>query len=553
MLHAASLVFVAAVLVLVNRRQWFSGDEWAALVLRRLGGGAGSSSVLDPVGGLHWATLPLGVYRGLFHLFGLTTYTPYLLAMIAFQLLVVHLFWRLLLRCGVDRLVALVATTAFGVLGPGEAVLTQSFGVLQTGALALALAALLVAGEEGPWARRDALAALLALASVMWYSGLGIPLVAALGAILVLRRGARVAAGVVAPAAVAFLVWFVAIGRDAAVNEQDEPFMTALRKLVPFVWRGLRGMLDEVTALGGVGAVVIVLLGVWIIVRGRPHAAPWPVSLGLAGAGLLYLSLVDFGRSKLGVAEAVSSRHLYTTAACLLVLGAVAASRLLAPSALRVPIVVVLGAALLLVQVTTLRQDANHRAALEHTLQRRFAAAAAYLREAPDLRLGLQDDYTPTVPRLTANQLRALERDGKLPTDPVTPEELDEARLHLRTGLLERPRTRNTSVRALDEVVGATVETTRRGCVDVTTGAGPNRLRFAAGPPTTIVLGPAEPDLVRLWLVDPDTGARVGPRSLLVHPALPANLFVDAPDEQLEVELPRGSTTELCAPGAGER
>ena len=67
----------------------------------------------------HWVTFPVLIYRALFSVFGVRTYLPYLLVLVVSHLLIAHLLWRLMLRYGVDWLVATGAAAVFMVLGAG--------------------------------------------------------------------------------------------------------------------------------------------------------------------------------------------------------------------------------------------------------------------------------------------------------------------------------------------------------------------------------------------------------------------------------------------------
>ncbi len=102
-------------LVWVNRNQWFSGDEWDLLVRRGIVG-SHALNIFEPHNE-HWVSIPILVYRALFSIFGVRTYYPYLLLMIAVQVLVAHLLWRLMLRVGVDALIATAASAIFVVIG----------------------------------------------------------------------------------------------------------------------------------------------------------------------------------------------------------------------------------------------------------------------------------------------------------------------------------------------------------------------------------------------------------------------------------------------------
>ena len=115
LLHGISLAIALPLLLWIDRHQWFSGDEWDFLVRRGVLGNS-ELSLWQPHNE-HWSTLPILVYRGLFSIFGVRSYLPYLLVLILLHLLVAHLLWRLMLRMGVDWLVATAVAAVFMVVG----------------------------------------------------------------------------------------------------------------------------------------------------------------------------------------------------------------------------------------------------------------------------------------------------------------------------------------------------------------------------------------------------------------------------------------------------
>ena len=114
-------------LLWIDRHQWFSGDEWDFLVRRGVLGHS-ELGLLEPHNE-HWSTFPVLIYRALFSVFGVRTYTPYLVMLIVAHLLAAHLLWRLMMRYGVDWLLATGAAAVFMVLGAGWEDLINAFQV----------------------------------------------------------------------------------------------------------------------------------------------------------------------------------------------------------------------------------------------------------------------------------------------------------------------------------------------------------------------------------------------------------------------------------------
>ena len=81
MFVAVEVAALITILVL-GRHMWFTYDEWDFLAGRR------ATSIVDLFRphNEHWSTLPILVYRGLFHVFGLKTYLPYQLVVVLLDL-----------------------------------------------------------------------------------------------------------------------------------------------------------------------------------------------------------------------------------------------------------------------------------------------------------------------------------------------------------------------------------------------------------------------------------------------------------------------------------
>ena len=113
-MHGLSLVAAALVLVRANWAQWFFGDV-SILVSRDLRH--------DPWRALfaphneHWSTIPVLAWRAVFSIAGLHGYLPYVGVLILTHLLLAHVLWRAMLRCGAGAWVATGLAAVFAVLG----------------------------------------------------------------------------------------------------------------------------------------------------------------------------------------------------------------------------------------------------------------------------------------------------------------------------------------------------------------------------------------------------------------------------------------------------
>ena len=159
--RAAALVFAVFIAVagwaLVARLGnyfWFHGDEWDFLVTRD-GGDLGD---LLPPAQRAPHLVPLIVYRVLWNLFGLRSYTPYQLPVILMHLTAAVLLRAVMRRCRVNPWIATAAASVFVLFGPGEENIIWAFQIGFTGTLVFGLAQLLLADHDGSFGRRDWLA-----------------------------------------------------------------------------------------------------------------------------------------------------------------------------------------------------------------------------------------------------------------------------------------------------------------------------------------------------------------------------------------------------------
>lgn len=408
-LHGISLGVAFALLLWIDRHQWFSGDEWN-LLLRRGVLGHHELGLLDPHNE-HWVTFLTLIYRGLFSVFGVRTYLPYLLVLVVAHLAVAHLLWRLMLRCRVDPLVATGAATAFMVLGAGWENLVTAFQITFTIAIGIGLLALLVLPLAGPLQRRDAwVSGLLVLA--LPFSGVSLTMAFVVTFTTFLRRGWRAAVAVVAAPAIVYALWYLGWGRHATAVEQ-EPFGVALQKAPEFVWRGLVAPVEAFTGMTGAGPALLVVLTIWVVWTCRPATEPWPPVLAMFVAAPVFLALIDLRRSSLGIDAAAAPRYGYEVVVFVLPAAALAASALVARTPLRVPLVVVATGVLCVVGFSDLNDAARTYAAFKQAERRELTIAAALPPEGGTMLPGaVQSLFGSDV---TIAELRTLQRDGQLP------------------------------------------------------------------------------------------------------------------------------------------
>jgi hypothetical protein len=315
---AVFAVFIAvaawALIAHLGNYFWFHGDEWDFLVTRN----AGDIGDLLRPHNEHISMLPILVYRALWHLFGLHSYGPYQLCVIALHLTAAVLLRAVMRRCGVNPWIATAAASVFVLFGPGEENIIWAFQIGFTGTLAFGLAQLLLADHAGPVGRRDWAAlgfGVLALLS----SGLSPLTTAVVGAVVLVRRGWRPALLQTAPLGFAYVAWWITIGPDQITDPYKRS--TDWGAIVHFVRDGVvatfEGLAAGSTLLAGLYGVVLVAgLGVaWSTRRRTERLRGLVMPLSLLVAGLVFLVVSGYGRWWIGGAVGGSSRYVHLAAA----------------------------------------------------------------------------------------------------------------------------------------------------------------------------------------------------------------------------------------------
>jgi hypothetical protein len=469
-LHWASLVGAFAFLLWANRDQWFDTDEWNFLVRRRLIGSDAFLGIWDPHN-KHWVTLPVLAYRLLFTLFGVRTYWPYVLLLVLLHLAVAHLLWRLLLTLHVDGVLATAAAGIFAIAGAGWQNVTNAFQISFVGSLLFGLAAVLVARRRELTRARLAAVWLLLVASLMC-SGVGITMVAVVTALVLLRHGLRDAVVALSVPLLAYALYFVLQGRHAPPGAGEQALWPALQATPAFLWRGLTDAVDAEIGLAGAGAVVLVLVAVWIVRHADFADRSWGDATVLALGAVLFLVLTAIGRSGLGPEAAGASRYAYITIALLLPISTLALDRLLPRTSARDVVLVGGVCFLVLVSVSLVARNADADGIRKQEQKHRVLAASELIGRHEKFVSGVP--VPAYMPDLDVEALRRLRADGKLPGDgDVTAEDVLTARTYLQLdiaepvpGVVHGP----IGVATLVGTKGATAtqDPKRSDCIDVT-------------------------------------------------------------------------------------
>ena len=293
----------------VGRRQWFIRDDWAFVVTRpRMKQNFGVSEWLNHPQDGHWMAPPLLVFRLLQNIFGLGSYWPFLIVLLATHLGIVLLVRQICRRLGVSEWVTTLMCAVLLVLGSGWENIVFAVQITYNFSLLAFLAQVLLSDHDGPADHRDWIGAAIAVIGVM-SSGFGPFYIFGIALYLGLRRRWKPLLIAVFPQALAYGWWWLTWGRDPAADKAGRDLTT-----VPgFVRRGL------MTAFGGMagslyfaGAALLVAAGITVWRRVDWHRrsyliTAWAVIVAMyAGIGL--------ERASAGSEYAVSSRYVYMAA-----------------------------------------------------------------------------------------------------------------------------------------------------------------------------------------------------------------------------------------------
>ena len=303
----AVLAVLCAALVVIALRAargtTFFGDEWAFINDRQ---GFSPRTFLEPHG-QHPVAIPIAYYKLWQALFGLTSYTPYVVGLIALHLATCVLLY-LYARPRVGPWLALVPAALLIFLGAAWEDVIWAFQVTIVGSVTFGLAMLLALD-----ARRYALAC-AALVGSLLCSGLGAPFLAAAAVEIFLQRRVRELWWVVAIPVALMAVIFLGFPSPLGIPRSAPSH--AIRFAIDMGAAGFG-------SFGGLGlgwgrplAVAAVVALVW---AARRPGGLTPRTVALLVAAAIYWLLTGSSRADFGVAPD-TARYLYMSAVLILAL-----------------------------------------------------------------------------------------------------------------------------------------------------------------------------------------------------------------------------------------
>jgi hypothetical protein len=306
--HVASLVLGLVVLLILGRDQWFFGDDWAILAPSL------DSQFMAPHVG-HWNLIPALVFPAVRTLVGLGSYLPYLALALLSHLAVVHLSWRILLRCGANAWLATVLAGMLIVFGGGAENILWAFQFGFMGALALGLLVVLLLDREKP-----SIPLVIAISVIApMFSGTALAALAAAGVLGWIRRGFLRTALTLLPAFLVYLSWYLLVARGYPASGDGVASVADLGPALLFGAAMVVGGLGRALPFIGLGVIPAVAVLVWLVLRVRRgfRSAP-PAALALAAGAFVFVALTSFSRVANGLSAAASERYAYVMVVLLL-------------------------------------------------------------------------------------------------------------------------------------------------------------------------------------------------------------------------------------------
>lgn len=422
--HAATLAVIAAVTVVAGRGQWFFYDEWDFLAERA------EWSLLAAHNG-HLSLFPQLLTTLVKGAVGLHSYWPYLTLVIVAHLAVVHFIWRLMMRTGVQPLIALLTALVFGLISPAADNTLWAFQVGFITPVATGIAALLLAMRSNLTVPR--ILGIIGLLLVgVGFASTGLPMALAVIVFLAVRHGWRPAAAVTGAFAIVYGVWYLVFARGTVGSDGfgARTLGDLLVRMPEFIAHAFIDSVGKVLPFVELGTAVLVVIGIAMIVDLRRTSLQGiSPTYYLVLAAVAFAVLTAYTRVGLGVENASAGRYVYIYGALFSPTIGRLLSRLVGGSRVATSIV----AALLLFvagyNAGATVQAGREQAAVEQTVNRTISAALT-LDDGSEA-LANRTPAAAVAPTLTMGDIRAFVRRGQYTTVPFTPTDLLDARVNL--------------------------------------------------------------------------------------------------------------------------
>lgn len=313
LLVAVMGVLTAAALLWLARGFTFHYDEWSFIMDAPRWTWA---SYLQPHNE-HPSILFRLVYSALLNTVGLRSYVPYMAVLLALHVVDAVLLFEVVRRRAGD-LVGVAFAAILLLLGAGSEDFIWAFQLAWLASIGCGLGSLLIL--NGPTtSTRIATAVALVAASIM-FSGIGLVFTAIVAFQLAASAERRQGLIWFVPLAVAFAVWFFAVGHVNATPTDPPATLANVFRLPAYSVWGLAGSVAGIIGITGPAALPVLVLAALALGftwwRHRPDLLALSVFVGLVS---FYL-MTGLTRAQFGPWQAMSSRYVYVGAVLWLIL-----------------------------------------------------------------------------------------------------------------------------------------------------------------------------------------------------------------------------------------
>src|SRR5207253_88713 len=476
---------------------------------------------------------PILVFRGLYAVFGLHTYVPYIGVLLLLHLGTAFLLWRVMLRTGADGWVATAFAAVFLLLGAGYENLIWAFQIGFVTSTLCGLGLLILADHDRRFGARDVVVWVVAIAGLM-SSGIGITMVAVAATVALLRRGWRASLVTLSVPAAVYLIWLASIGHQGFYATHVTK--TTILLIPDFVWKGLTAAADGTTGLTGFGAVAIVGILVWLLYRHRRASLLAPAFAGALGA-VIFFVLTGIGRVALGVDQGASARYIYVATALLLPITAVIVSQVSRRALVAQLAVVALALFVAGHNLSALAAQAHSYGDIKQQSKQQILAGAHLIESGAPI-IGAHPD-PQWAPDLTTADLAVMLHDGALPsaTGLTRTSQLD-AMLALQVDISPAAEVASAGTAMVTAGAGGFLQPLPGGCLQAASYGANHYLMVQFSGPGSIQLSTAATEAVLSYLSIPPDGSQSDPRSLSFSAGTPAFLSSAVGGDMVTLYLP---------------
>ena len=296
-----------SVLIWINRRTWFFGDDFAFLTYRYFSAANGEwiKAFLNPHNE-HFVLFPAILFSAMQKVFGLKNHLAFMFPVLFLHGLIQFLVAVVMKSRCKSNITAFCAIATIGFLSPGAENLLWAFQAGFIGSIAIGLLQLILLDNRESIGGKECLASFLGVVSIAT-QGTGITSTFIVFIFLLVQKQYIRSLVVTVPPALVFSIWFVMIGKS---GQSDQLSYETSLDIPAYVLKGLTTSLDAILHVQGSTTFVLVLC-IFGLSRvdsiGRKIVLPLCFSIG----AVFFYTLNGISRIQFGVDQSTSSRYTY--------------------------------------------------------------------------------------------------------------------------------------------------------------------------------------------------------------------------------------------------